>query len=661
MRSGKVFVICSMLIVSTWFCTSGYSQRRTVSGTTVPGSSLTQQSDSIAVNVALLHLYPALKNLTYNIGLLNQFTEKAFEGGASIVVAPELVTTGYCITADDVRNGLGLSAPFTQLSVIRQLAMKYNGYVIAGIAEIGSDSNLYNSAIMFKPDGSYFIQRKRGIAMWNNRGNLPFNVVPTPYGNIGIAICSDTYLMDWVRIMTINGADIIITPANWWGDAGQLNTWTNRAYENGVQMIVANRWGTETDNRFSPPFTYDMNDAPSAVIRPGADYTIDPGEQIALVYRANEMATPADTILYAPVMIARSRLSNNNTWMYRARQAAAYPQIANPYYRPDEGNQPAPGFPPAGIVQAGCMSWWPNTDYHVNLTSLYNYWNNSNRNADVLVLPSFAVSTGLIAGQNPDWYKVSPWTDLQQFIESNSIQLLVTTSFQYIANQPNVESAVIFRPGQQPLLVPAIHGWSPALPYPVPPLYFDLDSARVGIILDHDALLPETILDLSKAGSDLIVFPFDYGTSAFKSSATSADNWPFNLLQTSSNVVTHIVASNDYGFGMCVVNGGGYIQQLVTTNADSGNAFQIIPLDSRLVRTKYLNAYYDFDLQTLLGYAAPIVAVRPERMPAQQKLQRPLRKQNKKARTTVGLTDEDLRRQVLPPGLRPEKTPGQQD
>jgi len=298
------------------------------------------------------------------------------------------------------------------------------------------------------------------------------------------------------------------------------------------------------------------------------------------------------------------------------------------------------------------MSWWPTTNYTANLSSLYNYWNNSSKNTDVLVLPSFAVSVGLIQNQNPSWYSVSPWTDLQQFIESNKIQLLVTSTYQSMSTQPNVESVLIFQPGKQPIRVPAIHAWSPAAPYPVQPLYFDLDSARVGVVLDHDALMPETILDLSKAGADVVILPFDYGTTPFAPSSISSDNLPYNLLQTYSNVVTHIVASNDYGFGMCVVNGGGYIQNLVTTNADNGNAFQIVPLDSRLVRTKYLNAYYNFDLQTLLGYPYLVAASNKNKKKVQYYEMMGQAKKMKSHETVTKPSEKELKRQVLPPGLR---------
>jgi predicted amidohydrolase len=614
----------------------------------------------------MLHIFPQLKQLQYNINLLNRLTLKALQNGANIVVAPELATTGYCITAQDVRGGLGLSAPFNSLGYIKNLAVQYSAYITLGIAEISNDS-LYNSAIMFKPDGSYFLQRKRGLAGWNARGNIPFNVVPTKYGNIGLAICSDTYLMDWMRIMAINGADLVLTPANWWGDAGQLNTWTTRAYENGVHMVIANRWGTETDNRFNPPYLYNMNDAPSSVIVPTPDYTIAAANQVQFVYRANQSSKPKDTVLFQTLKIpAQSINGYNQTWMLAARQPAAYPQLANTYYRPDLGNRPVPGLPPAGYIKVGVMSYQQYTDVQKNLSIMYNYWNASSKNADILVLPAMGIAIGAIDITNPGWYKNSPWTDLQTFVEQNNIQLLTTSVYvNYGSQYPNRETMVAIQPNKPIVAIPAIHGWSPAYPAPVPPIYIDTDSARVGIVLDHDMLMPETALDLVKIGADILVLPFDYGTDLYTPNALGADNWPYNLLQTYSNIVCHIAASNDYGFGAIVENGGGYISQFVTTGATQGNGFKIIKLNSQTVRKKFLNAYYSFDLDVLLGHNYKEIPLRPVEMQETSLEIKPSnygsiaskRSANKKKKTeikTAVVSNGELRekkRHLLPPGL----------
>ena len=56
-----------------------------------------------------------------------------------------------------------------------------------------------------------------------------------------MVICSDGYLMDWPRILALSGARLILTPADWWGDAKQLGLWRTRAAEDGISMVGANR------------------------------------------------------------------------------------------------------------------------------------------------------------------------------------------------------------------------------------------------------------------------------------------------------------------------------------------------------------------------------------------------------------------------------------
>ncbi|HEX8686054.1 MAG TPA: carbon-nitrogen hydrolase family protein, partial [Pyrinomonadaceae bacterium] len=220
---------------------------------------------SVSSRVALIHFNPKLRDLDENIKSLSTLVEEAFNGGANIVVAPELSTTGFSITLDQIMNGLGLDSPFTRLGKIRDLAVKHRGYVFLGLAEVQRPGKAYNSVAVFGPKGLLTTGRKRGIATWNTRGDVPFDVIPTPYGDLGTIICSDSYLPDWIRILTLKGADIILSPANWWGGFGQEGIWQARARENGVWMVVANRWGSEVDDRFNPPYTYNMNDAPSDV------------------------------------------------------------------------------------------------------------------------------------------------------------------------------------------------------------------------------------------------------------------------------------------------------------------------------------------------------------------------------------------------------------
>jgi len=264
MRSIRAFYLGLTLFIMLVSCHGFPGGNRVQSG----GESSVEVVES---KVALLSFFPKLGALTENIATLENLVEEALRNGANIVVAPELATTGYSITPEQVRNGLGLAPPFQQLQRLRDLADTYKAYIFVGFAEIapGSPSaKLYNSVIVLGPGGLAQVQRKRSIPLWHGRGDLPFTVISTPYGELAPIICADSYLMDWSRISTLSGADILLSSANWWGNNDQEKIWQTRSEENGVWMVVANRWGQEVDRRSGSPSTYEMNDSPSVVISP---------------------------------------------------------------------------------------------------------------------------------------------------------------------------------------------------------------------------------------------------------------------------------------------------------------------------------------------------------------------------------------------------------
>jgi predicted amidohydrolase len=101
------------------------------------------------------------------------------------------------------------------------LANRYRASIIVGIAEIdlsGPTKLTYNTAVVLTANRPPQYQRKRGVS-WQGQtiGNNSF--VPITY-QAGVIICSDSYLMDWPRESTLNGARAIFSPANWWGDGG---------------------------------------------------------------------------------------------------------------------------------------------------------------------------------------------------------------------------------------------------------------------------------------------------------------------------------------------------------------------------------------------------------------------------------------------------------
>jgi predicted amidohydrolase len=553
--------------------------------------------NSVASKVALIHFNPRLRDLDENIQSLSVLVEESFNGGANIVVAPELSSTGYSITLDQITTGLGLDSPFTRLSKIRDLAIKHHGYVFLGLAEVQRPGKAYNSVAVFGPKGLLFTGRKRGIATWNTRGDVPFEIIPTPYGDLGTIICSDSYLPDWIRILTLKGADIVLSPANWWGGYGQEEIWQARTRENGVWMVVANRWGSEVDDRFTPPYTYNMNDAPSDVISPEGT--------IKLSYRAEQAVAPADKILYYTIHVPANRIGNatNSTYTVAYRRPGAYQGIANPYYRPDMNNQPPPNLPPVGGTQVGAIAYLPSDDAKANLASLRRLW--TEQRAEVVVLPGLGISQRPIESYRHGWANISPWHELQEFADRHEIRLLATTVREkFDKRKPSRESVLLIQHKNPARLFGQIHSAGSSLGTGQSPSLINLPHARVAVLTGLDALFPELSTHLAKEGVDLVLVTSSvYGQTFGPMRQASTLVWDKNALlqawKTSTNHGFHLAASDSGGFGLLIQNGGGFIVRKEVL--DGSKPVQVLGLDSTPLRqSKHLNAYYPFDLNVLL-------------------------------------------------------------
>lgn len=556
--------------------------------------------------VALLHTDPVLGDDDANVATLRSLVQSALTQGANIVVTPELATTGFSITRAQVVNDLGFTSPYPELAGIEALARQYAAYVLVGIAEVTPDQHVYNTVVVFGPNGRVATAEKRGLSGFHDRGVLPFEVIPTSYGDLGVMICSDVYLPDWIRILALEGADLILLPANWFGSPDQQEIWQTRARENGVWFLTANRWGMETDTRFGVPFEYNMNDAPSAAITPDGE--------LQLFYRAMDVPNPANKILLYDVEVPPSRIEARTTPSYSVnyRRPEAYAAIGNGLYDRDTGNQMAPGLPPDGTTRIASITYEPApTDSDSNLDSIAKLWASEATQADVVVLPGYGITSTPVHTPNPSWFRAGPWPKLQSFVEANGISLLVTTLVEAGSGAGRAEALVLVRPGQAPILSRQIHDSTGAHGTGHAPTYIDLAHARVGVLTGRDALFPEAVTALAKSGADIVAISSSVGATPTSHDVNAPGYaWePAALLRmwkTRTNDGVHLAASDWTGNGVVIEETGGIIGNLVVTSASNpAEAINTItnsdPFSFDSVRVKFLNHYYSFDLNALLG------------------------------------------------------------
>lgn len=208
------------------------------------------------VKVALAQFDSELGNKIGNLQRMAQLCEQAASQGVKLICFPELSTTGY--------RGDLLSTQLWDLSdfdgsetycLFSQLASRLDITIVAGFAERGERlGEVYNSVGVWNPgceniSGVFRKVHAFGIEkQWFKSGDT-FPVFDTPIGKIGVMICYDMGFPEVARILTLQGAELLIAPSAWCiqdRDMWNINT-ACRALENGTHLLAVNRWGHEED------------------------------------------------------------------------------------------------------------------------------------------------------------------------------------------------------------------------------------------------------------------------------------------------------------------------------------------------------------------------------------------------------------------------------
>lgn len=167
---------------------------------------------------------------------------------AHLVVLPELCTTGYSFLTKEEASAAADTAKETAAFFVPE-AQRANAVIVAGFAEREGDE-VYNSAIMASPNGSYEVYRKTHLFFREKDcfapGNTGFVVVKHSAVdcNLGVMICYDWRFPESARTLALMGADVICVPANLVTSVWEIGM-KARALENNLFVAVANRCGTE--------------------------------------------------------------------------------------------------------------------------------------------------------------------------------------------------------------------------------------------------------------------------------------------------------------------------------------------------------------------------------------------------------------------------------
>ena len=212
--------------------------------------------------VACVQMEPHVGDKHDNVSRALGHIEEAARQGASLVVLPELATSGYLFASRDEAFSLAETLPDGESAQrFAEAAERLGVHIVTGIAE-RDGAHLYNSALFTGPAGHLGIYRK--LHLWHDEkrffepGDRGVPVFETPLGRIAIAICYDAWFPEVWRLAAMQGADIVCVPTNWVPMPSQpddrpamaVTLAMAAAHSNGLAIACADRIGTERGQPF---------------------------------------------------------------------------------------------------------------------------------------------------------------------------------------------------------------------------------------------------------------------------------------------------------------------------------------------------------------------------------------------------------------------------
>jgi len=448
---------------------------------------------------AVVQTLAHLGDLDKNLELVEQYTAEAVRQGAQLIVFPECMNSGYLFDSEAHCREIAETVKGRYVSALAELCRRYHVYMASGFTELDPvDDKIYNSGLLLDPQGELIVHyHKQFLAThdqnWFEVGKNGCPVVDTELGRIGLLICFDGRIPEIARSLALQGAEIIVDMANFFA-MDQADLWVPaRAYENGVWFVAATKAGVER-----------------SIYYPGGSMIVSPQGRI-------EAYVPQDTHGVATFEIdpaaARVKSWSHGGDKFADRKPAAYHLIAQPVERTpvvkllDVPLQPEKATSKAAAVQAHATSQSGSLDDALAMVE-----HTARLGAKVLVLPQhFTIGSWLpspialdaAARETPAIIehlgaiaRAYACVIVAPLIEANGGQL------QSVGILIGPDGSVIGRQAQVHLEPELRHVLDAGDGFNV----VDTPFGRIGMLIGHDGLYPESARVLALLGADVITW-----------------------------------------------------------------------------------------------------------------------------------------------------------
>jgi 5-aminopentanamidase len=169
--------------------------------------------------ICVQQLDPIVGDLDGNRRLALDAIAEAIDGGAEVIVLPELVTSGYMFNSAQEAASAAIAPDHEILREWVDAARRHGVIIAGGFAEYGEDGNTYNSAVVIDPTGLRAVYRKLHLwdreKLWFESGTEPPPVLETSVGRLSVIVCYDVEFPELTRIIALAGTQLLLVPTNW--------------------------------------------------------------------------------------------------------------------------------------------------------------------------------------------------------------------------------------------------------------------------------------------------------------------------------------------------------------------------------------------------------------------------------------------------------------
>lgn len=235
------------------------------------------------LTVTLVQMDCTLAQPAHNFARAADFVAEAARRGSDLVVLPELWNTAY-----DLEHASDHAAPLAQsadaagaFGDFARLARENRVWLVGSLLE-GRNGRHYNTAVLYSPTGELQADYSKIhlVPMLDEHLYLAEGqkrtLAETPWGKAGLAICYDLRFPELFRRYALDGARLLLLPAEW--PHPRQSHWRTllraRAIENQCYVIACNRVGSSKGVNFC---------GASAVIDPWGEALVEAGESETLL------------------------------------------------------------------------------------------------------------------------------------------------------------------------------------------------------------------------------------------------------------------------------------------------------------------------------------------------------------------------------------------